>query len=72
MTARLVHEEAGIELRASCDLPGPQQEFVRLVSFGALELLGAAAVAREFARAARAVHAGAILPAVRRPPKSPA
>jgi hypothetical protein len=67
MTARLVQEKAGIELRASCDLPGPEQEFVRHVSFGALEHLGAAAIAREFARAARAAraaHADTVLPTV--------
>jgi hypothetical protein len=71
MTAKLMQEKAGIELKACCELPGPEQEFVRHVSFGALEHLGAAAVAREFARAARAAHAGTVFPAVRRPPKSP-
>jgi hypothetical protein len=71
MTVRLVQEKAGIELRSCCDLPGPEPEFVRHVSFGALEHLGAAAVAREFARAARTAHAVTVSSAVPRPPRSP-
>ncbi len=70
MTVRLVQEKDGIELKASCDLPGPEQEFVRHVSWGALERLGAAAVALEFARAARTAHATAVFPPVRRRLKS--
>jgi hypothetical protein len=57
MTARLVQDKGGIELKATCDQPGQNGEFVRHVTFSALEHLGAAVVAKEFARAARAALA---------------
>ncbi|MBS0580765.1 MAG: hypothetical protein JSR36_16020 [Proteobacteria bacterium] len=54
MTARLIKGAPLIELKATYTSAGPGQEFVRQVSFSALEQRGAAAVAREFARDARA------------------
>ncbi len=53
MTARLMQNKDGIELKATSDEPGMQREFVRQVAFSTLDQLGAAAVAKEFAREAR-------------------
>ncbi len=53
MTARLLQDRDGIELRATCGDPDAKREFVREVTFSVLDDLGPAAVAREFARDAR-------------------
>jgi hypothetical protein len=53
MTARLLQNRDGIELKATADDPGSQREFVRQVSFSTLDDLGAAAVAKGFVREAR-------------------
>ena len=58
MTARLIKGAPVIELKATYTSAGPGQEFVREVSFSTLEQRGPAAIAREFARDARAALAG--------------
>jgi hypothetical protein len=53
MTARLLQTKDGIELKATSDGPGMKREFVRQVAFSTLDQLGAAALAKSFAREAR-------------------
>ena len=54
MTARLLQNKDGIELKATTsDDPGMQRAFVRQLTLSTLEHLGAAAVAKEFVREAR-------------------
>jgi hypothetical protein len=65
MTARLLEEQDEIELKAVCDDSGPNREFVRHVTFSALDHLGAAAIAKGFARDARAALSRTSAPAVR-------
>ncbi len=57
MTARLLKGAPVIELRATRGGASVGQEYVRQVSFSALEQRGPAAIAREFAREARAALA---------------
>ena len=66
LTARLVEDVEGIELRATRNDRGTSHEFVRHLTFSALDALGAAAVARQFAREARAALAKPEGPALRR------
>ena len=58
VTARLVQDASSIELKAVREGAEPDQEFVRSVTLTALEHLGAAVVAREFARDARNALSG--------------
>lgn len=58
MTARLLQNNDGIELKAASDGSGPKREFAQQVTFSTLDHLGATAVAKEFARAARKALAG--------------
>jgi hypothetical protein len=59
MTARLLQDKEGIELKATSEDPVMKRVFVLQVSFGTLDDLGADAVAKEFVREARKALAGA-------------
>ena len=66
MTARLLQDRDGVELKATADLAGAKREFVRLVPLGSLDRLGAAVIAKEFARDARKALASTAAPGARR------